>query len=80
MSFVIEISNILLTRDTVFGIIPLQFAVVIGVFSQKGKNIHYVLTALVIGAANAIISKSIYRRLALDDENWRTSSLWKRIK
>ncbi|MGN0978592.1 MAG: hypothetical protein ACI4PH_11105 [Faecousia sp.] len=60
MSFVIEAMNMLVTKKTPFRFIPLQFAVVIGVFSQQCQHIPYILAALVIGVFAAILSKSIY--------------------
>ena len=78
VSFLIEISNILVTRDTPFGMIPLQFAVVIGVFSRKGQDISYVMAALVIGMAVAIVSKSIYLKFSIHNGKWRVNTLWKK--
>lgn len=68
MSFLIEILNVRIIGNTHFRYVPLQFAVVIGVFSQNGKNIPYVLIALIIGIFAAILSKQIYGRfLILED-------------
>lgn len=62
MSFLIEIINIRILNNTHFRYVPLQFSVVIGVFSQNGENIPYVLIALMIGILAAILSKQIYGR------------------
>lgn len=61
MSFVIEFMNVLLLNKTPFRFIPLQFAVVIGVFSQQCQHIPFVLFALLLGVITALCSKTIYR-------------------
>ncbi|OUQ21865.1 hypothetical protein B5E84_00980 [Lachnoclostridium sp. An14] len=61
VSFVIEGANLFFLPKTKGAVVPLQFAVVIGVFSQKCRHIPYVLTALFIGVAAALISKQIYK-------------------
>ena len=63
MSFVIEVANVKYLKDTCFGFIPLQFAVVIGVFSQQCQHIPFILTALVIGIFAALLSKKIYEKM-----------------
>jgi hypothetical protein len=63
MSFVIEAMNMLVTQKTPFRFVPLQFAVVIGVFSQQCQHIPYILAALIIGMVAALLSKHIYARL-----------------
>lgn len=60
MSFVIEASNLLFIGKTRFRFVPLQFAVVIGVFSQQCRHIPYVLAAILIGVLTALLSKKIY--------------------
>ncbi|MCD7788977.1 MAG: DUF1097 family protein [Bacteroides thetaiotaomicron] len=60
MSFVIEIFNICLLSGTPLGFSPMQFASVIGIFSQGGENIPYVLVSLVVGMMAAMLSKTIY--------------------
>lgn len=63
MSFVIEIVNLRVIGKTQFKFVPLQFAVVISVFSQQGEHIAYVLMALIIGVLAALLSKAIYMKL-----------------
>ena len=60
MSFVIEFMNQTFLPETPFRFIPLQFAVVVGIFSQKCEHIPFVLIALLIGFAAAPLSKVIY--------------------
>lgn len=62
MSFVIEAMNMLVTKETFCRFIPLQFAVVIGVFSQQCQHIPYILAALAIGMFAALLSKRIYEK------------------
>jgi hypothetical protein len=63
MSFLIEVLNTQYLRKTPFQCIPLQFAVVIAMFSQQCHNIMLVLVALIIGVIMALLSKRIYMRL-----------------
>ena len=62
MSFLIEASNLLGIGKLKLKYIPLQFAVVIGVFSQQCEHIPYVLISLIIGILAALLSKRIYLR------------------
>lgn len=63
MSFVIEAVNTMVLGKTGFCFVPIQFAVVIGVFSQQGKHMVSVVAALLIGMVAALISKMIYRKV-----------------
>lgn len=76
VSFGIEAANILITRNTPFGISALQFAVIIGVFSQKCQHVVYVILAVVIGYIAALISKAIYQKLAMKNNEWRCMTIW----
>lgn len=76
-SFIIEAMNILVTRDTSFGISALQFAVIIGVFSQKCQHVGYVILAILLGYGTALISKAIYSKLAKINNEWRCTTIWK---
>lgn len=60
VSLCIEMMNSFVLPNTVFRFIPLQFAVIIGVFSQKCDHIPEVFLAILIGAAGAVISKQMY--------------------
>lgn len=62
VSFFIEMMNGFVLPNTAFRYVPLQFAVIIGVFSQKCNHIPEVFLAILIGAAGAIISKKMYAR------------------
>ena len=64
MSFVIEAVNMLALKRKNICIIPIQFAVVIGVFSQQGKHIACVTAALLIGGAAAFLSREIYAKVS----------------
>lgn len=66
MSFIIEAGNCMILSKTKFNIVPLQFAVVIGIFSQQCRHIPYILGALLIGMTVAVISKQIYGCLLTD--------------
>ena len=63
VSFLIEITNILLPNKNEIWFAPLQFAVIIGIFSQQGNHIPYVVLALVIGMLAALLSKKIYQNI-----------------
>lgn len=63
MSFVIEALNLLIIGKTRFKYVPLQFAVVIGIFSQQCRHIPSVLAALMIGVLAALLSRKIYVEL-----------------
>lgn len=76
-SFIIEAMNILVTRDTPSGISALQFAVIIGVFSQKCQHVVYVILAVLLGYGAALISKMIYLKLAKINNEWRCTTIWK---
>lgn len=60
MSFLIEAGNQFVLPRTRCHVIPLQFAVVIGIFSQQCRHVPYVLAALLIGVLAALISRQIY--------------------
>ncbi len=60
VSAFIEIVNHMVFQKTALRYTALQFSVVIGVFSQRGKNMEYVLAALLAGMLTAVISKFIY--------------------
>lgn len=79
-SFIIEAANILIIRNTPCGISALQFAIIIGVFSQKCQHIVYVSLAILIGYAAALISKMIYHKLAMKNNEWRCTTIWKIMK
>lgn len=61
VSFLIEAANKRLTPGTPAGVITLQFAVIIGIFSQKCQHMGFVLCALFIGVLCALVSAYIYR-------------------
>ncbi|MGM9602398.1 MAG: hypothetical protein ACI3W5_12570 [Faecousia sp.] len=59
-SFVIELTNQSVLGARFFQYPSLQFAVIIGCFSQKCSHMSVVFTALTIGICAAILSKLIY--------------------
>lgn len=64
MSFIIEAANgLAFTKVKSTRYVPLQFAVIIAIFSQQCQHVPQVLAALVIGAAAALLSKHIYTML-----------------